>query len=214
MADSEKVTGDMPLRLEWRSPAELTENPSNWRAHPEAQMTALGDVLGKVGWAGACLWNASSGRLIDGHARRKLAISRGDERIPVLVGSWTKEEERLILATLDPLAAMADTNEAVYRDLLTSVSKSNPDVMRALADIADQTLPEVLNVGVADLPALPSGDREPLQQMTFVLSDSQAGLVRDAISRAKAGGGGTSEENSNSNGNALACIAEAYIAGC
>lgn len=144
MADKEKVTGDMPLRLEYLDPNTLQPNERNWREHPEAQMLALKDVVGKVGWAGACLWNASSGRLIDGHARRKLAISRGDERIPVLVGSWTEEEERLILATLDPLAAMADTNEAAYRDLLAEVSRSSPDVMRALADIADQTLPEVL----------------------------------------------------------------------
>lgn len=28
------VAARPPLRLEWRSPAELTENPANWRRHP------------------------------------------------------------------------------------------------------------------------------------------------------------------------------------
>jgi adenine-specific DNA methylase len=36
---------DAPLRLEWRSPEELAENPRNWRTHPEAQVAALGDEL-------------------------------------------------------------------------------------------------------------------------------------------------------------------------
>ncbi len=34
-----------PLRLEWRDPEELAENPRNWRRHPEDQVAALSDVL-------------------------------------------------------------------------------------------------------------------------------------------------------------------------
>jgi hypothetical protein len=63
----------LPLRLEYRSPAELAENPRNWRTHPEAQTRALADVMAEVGWAGALLYNERTRRLIDGHARRKLA---------------------------------------------------------------------------------------------------------------------------------------------
>ncbi|MHC2066849.1 ParB N-terminal domain-containing protein [Bremerella sp. T1] len=53
------------------------------------------------------LYNEATGRLIDGHARKKIAK---DERVPVLIGSWSKEQEPLILASLDPLAAMIDAN--------------------------------------------------------------------------------------------------------
>lgn len=59
---------EFPLRLEWRSPAELAENPRNWRQHPDSQMGALSSVLAEVGWAGACLFNERTGRLIDGPA--------------------------------------------------------------------------------------------------------------------------------------------------
>src|SRR5262249_15733672 len=37
-----------PLRLEWRHPAELDDNPANWRRHPDAQFSALSDVLSAV----------------------------------------------------------------------------------------------------------------------------------------------------------------------
>ncbi len=108
---------DPPLRLEWRSPAELAENPANWKRHPQAQLAARTGVIAEVGWAGACPFNEATGRLIDGHARRKVALDQGAERVPVLVGRWSPEQEAMSLATLDPLAALAeaDTEKAVVR---------------------------------------------------------------------------------------------------
>jgi len=93
------------LRLEWRNREELEDNPKNWRQHPNQQLLALRDIIAEVGWAGALLYNERTGRLIDGHARKKIA--RKGEKLPVLVGSWTEEEERKILLTLDPIGSMA-----------------------------------------------------------------------------------------------------------
>jgi hypothetical protein len=53
-----------PLRLEWRSPAELADNPRNWRTHLDAQLAALADVIAEVGWAGACLYNDGAGPVV------------------------------------------------------------------------------------------------------------------------------------------------------
>jgi len=58
-----------PLRLEWRTPEELADNPANWRQHPESQTKALAGAINEVGWAGAALYNERTKRLIDGHAR-------------------------------------------------------------------------------------------------------------------------------------------------
>jgi hypothetical protein len=62
--------------------------------------------------------------------------------------------------------------------------------------------------------SLPSGDKEPFQQMTFTLADFQAQEIKDAIEEAK----GLEEYkvmmtfgNSNTNGNALALIIEQWI---
>jgi hypothetical protein len=121
-----------PLRLEYRSPAELAENPRNWRTHPQAQVAALTDVLAEVGWAGACLYNERTGRLIDGHARRKVAIEQGAESVPVLIGSWDEATEAKILATLDPLAGMAEANTDALAALLEDVSTNSPAVQSLL----------------------------------------------------------------------------------
>lgn len=109
---------DQPaLRLEWRSPAELAKHPKNWRTHPDAQLAALTDVIAEVGWAGACLYNEQTGRLIDGHARRRIAPEQGCEKVPVLVGSWDEATEAKILATLDPISAMAEADSAKLETL-------------------------------------------------------------------------------------------------
>jgi DNA modification methylase len=141
-----------PLRLEWLSPSELAENPANWRRHPDAQLTALTDVIGEVGWAGACLFNERTGRLIDGHARRKVALDQGTEKVPVLIGNWTEEQERKILATLDPLAAMAEADATALDALLRDVQTGSEAVGAMLTELATQN-------GI--VPALPDPAQDP-----------------------------------------------------
>ena len=125
-----------PLRLEWVAPETLTDNPANWRTHPAEQMKPLDSVLSAVGWAGACLFNEATGRLIDGHARKKVAIERAEKEVPVLVGTWTPEQEKLILATLDPLAALATMDEAALRKLLEEIETDDPALNEMLERLA------------------------------------------------------------------------------
>ena len=74
------------LRLEWIEAGSLQENPHNWRRHPQEQVQALRDLVNdpNVGWAGACLYNERTQRLIDGHARRSSVDPKTP--IPTLVG--------------------------------------------------------------------------------------------------------------------------------
>ncbi len=123
------------LRLEWMDAASLADNPANWRTHPSGQTEALSAVIEKVGWAGALLYNEATKRLIDGHARKGVPQARGG-KVPVLVGSWSEEDERLILATLDPLAAMAGADAAQLDALLKDVDPSGDAVALMLGDLA------------------------------------------------------------------------------
>ena len=126
-----------PLRLEWRTPAELADNPANWRTHPETQTKALSGVVNEVGWAGAALFNRRTNRLIDGHARKKIDPALlVDGRMPVLVGDWTEEQERKILATLDPLGAMAEADGEKLEALLKSVGTDDPAIQGMFKDLA------------------------------------------------------------------------------
>ena len=202
------------LRLEWRTPQELVENPRNWRTHPAGQTKALQGVMQEVGWAGALLYNEASGRLIDGHARRKLALEQGSERVPVLVGSWTEAQERLILATLDPIGALAEQDDAALQSLIDEVSTETPE-MKALLDeiLVGEQDADSFEVNEAPAPELPEGKKPQFQNMAFTLHDSQAEVLKASIKKAIRLGGGKSEINRNSNGNALAFIAERFVRG-
>jgi D12 class N6 adenine-specific DNA methyltransferase len=144
------------LRLEWRTPAELAENPRNWRSHPPQQLAALTGAIAEVGWAGACLYNEATGRLIDGHARKKVALEQGCERVPVLIGSWTEEQEAKILLTLDPLAAMADADTAKLDALLREVQTSNEDLASMLTELAQQA--HIIPADATSPGSLPNND--------------------------------------------------------
>ena len=62
--------------------------------------------------------------------------------------------------------------------------------------------------------SLPSGDKQPFQQITFMLSDFQANEIREALEEAKgleAYKTMITFGNTNSNGNAIALIVEQWI---
>jgi ParB-like chromosome segregation protein Spo0J len=173
------------LRLEWQSPNELAENPLNWRRHPAEQINALTDVIADVGWAGACLYNERTGRLIDGHARRKTAIDQGTELIPVLVGSWDEEQEKKILATLDPLAAMAAADEQKVNELLAGLEFESRAVDELAAQVAAQAAEpfRVEYAAVGNLKPHPRNYREhpPDQVAHLAASLKQTGFTRPVL---------------------------------
>ena len=117
------------LRLEYIDADQLAENPANWRTHNDGQLTALKDVIADVGWAGALLYNERTKRLIDGHARKKIV----EGKVPVLIGDWSEDDERKILATLDPLAAMAEASKESLGKLLATI-ETESDAVQAMLD--------------------------------------------------------------------------------
>jgi DNA modification methylase len=122
------------LRLEWIDPADLKANPANWRHHPPAQTTALAEVIAEVGWAGALLYNERTQRLIDGHLRQELFA--GKKKVPVLIGSWDEHQEKLILATLDPVGSMAYADAEQIALLLREVQTDSAALQGLLAQLA------------------------------------------------------------------------------
>ena len=104
---------------------QLIASPSNWRRHPQAQQRALSAVLDEVGFAGAVIAREDEDGglvIIDGHARAEMV---GDATVPVLVTDLTEAEADVVLATYDPIGAMAETNEDALAPLLASISTDN-----------------------------------------------------------------------------------------
>jgi DNA modification methylase len=114
------------------APDQLAANPRNWRIHPKTQQAALAGALDEVGWVQQVMVNQRTGFVVDGHARVALALTRGEATVPVLYVDLSPEEEGLVLATLDPIAAMATTDEAKMNDLLAEVSVDDAGLARLL----------------------------------------------------------------------------------
>ncbi len=122
-----------------RVPAsELRPNPKNWRTHPQAQADALRGVLAEVGIADAVLAREledGSLMLLDGHLRVE---TMGDQILPVLVLDVNEAEGDKVLATLDPLAAMAESDAAKLDAILRDVDTGSPELQQMLADLAEE----------------------------------------------------------------------------
>lgn len=126
------------INLELHDARDLTPHAGNWRNHGKAQVEALRGVLSEVGIAGAILAYRSErngGKLtvIDGHLRRDAA----PQKWPVLILDVTDAEADYILATHDPLAAMADADAAALDALLASVNSGEAAVQQMLAELAE-----------------------------------------------------------------------------
>jgi len=116
--------------------SELVPNPKNWRTHPQGQQDALKGVLAEIGYADALLVREltdGSLMLIDGHLR---AEATPDALVPVLVLDVNEHEADQLLATLDPLAAMAKADAAKLDELLKTVEMSSAAVTDMLKDLA------------------------------------------------------------------------------
>lgn len=118
--------------------SELVPNPKNWRTHPKTQQEALRGLLAEVGYADALLARELPDgglMLIDGHLR---AETTPDQLLPVLILDVDQAEADKILATLDPLAAMADASAERLDALLRQIDTGSEPLQQMLANLADE----------------------------------------------------------------------------
>ena len=189
--------------------SELNANPKNWRTHSEGQSLAMKGILSEVGWADAVLARETSGglELIDGHLRKEIAP---DELVPVLVLDVDESEADKILLTHDPLAELAEANTFQLEQLLESVEIDNKELDAMLAEMSEAV--GVFEVFEDSAPDLPSGERGEIVQIIVTLHKDQSALLDQAIDKAVEAGEFVDTQNNNKNGNAIARIAEAYLA--
>ena len=135
------------------APDQLLANPSNWRIHPTAQREALAAVLDDVGWVQRVIVNRTTQHVVDGHLRVALALSRDEPTIPVNYVELDEREEALVLAALDPIAAMAATDKDKLRELLEQAQVTDEALRDQLNDVAGMTA--ALTEGETDPDAVP-----------------------------------------------------------
>jgi DNA modification methylase len=143
-----------------RVPAsEILPNPKNWRTHPQAQQDALRGVLAEVGIADALLVRETPAglQLIDGHLR---ADTAPDAEWPCLVLDVDDAEADKLLATVDPLAAMAETDSAKLDELLREIDTGSEALQEMLADLAKDA--GLYKTGEVEEDEVPEPPEEPV----------------------------------------------------
>jgi hypothetical protein len=171
------------------SPDQLLANPRNFRRHPKHQQDALRGVLNEVGWVQDVIVNRTTGHLVDGHLRVELALRDGAATVPVKYVELSEAEEALILATFDPISALATADRETLDALLREVSTGEAAVQEMLGELAERE--GIIGLGggterlmdadeVPDPPATPrshSGDRWLLGRHTLWCGDGRELIV-------------------------------------
>jgi DNA modification methylase len=114
-------------------PKTLVPNPENWRLHPKGQQEAMEGALDEIGWVQEITVNQNTGLVVDGHLRLDLALRMGEPLVPIKIVDLTPEEEAAVLATLDPISAMAKTDKGKLKAVL-QIAKSQSEKMQQLLE--------------------------------------------------------------------------------
>jgi DNA modification methylase len=140
---------------------DLVPHESNYRVHPANQIQALRGILKEVGIAAALVGRELPGgkvQIIDGHAR---ADVMPDEKLPVLILDVDEQEAAKLLATLDPLSAMAGIDGDALKKVLEAAQLED----EALKRMIDGLLPKIdPKEGLADPDAVPEPPEKPVSK--------------------------------------------------
>jgi hypothetical protein len=110
---------------------DLVPHEFNFRLHPDGQRAALQALYREVGFARSLLaYELPDGRLklIDGHLRRDLDP---DLEVDVEVLDVNEDEARALLLSIDPLAALAQTQEQLHQRLMELTPAPDPELEAA-----------------------------------------------------------------------------------
>lgn len=211
MSPDAQLTIAMAKRIELWPVDRLKPYERNARTHSDEQVAQIAASIVEFGFTNPVLVDSNDG-IIAGHGRLAAAQQLGLKSVPVVVLDHLSERQRRAYILADnQLATNAGWDPDLLRSELAELADLDFDL--SLLGWSDEELAD-LTGAVEELdamPALKDGDREPIQQMSFILHDDQVEIVKEAIEKAKAMGEFGETGNENSNGNALARVCELFL---
>lgn len=148
----------------YEGPEQLLANPFNMRIHTRYQQEAMEGLLDEVGWIQVVMVNVRTQHMVDGHMRVELALRHGELAVPVIYVDLDPEEEKLAIATLDPIAGLAVIDNAKLNEVLSEITAGHEGLQQFLAELAKQN-PVRLQFQVDS--AVPEGEEEPYDPATL-----------------------------------------------
>ena len=193
--------------IEYKKTSDLIPYVNNTRTHSDEQVNQIASSIKEFGFTNPVLLDDNNG-VIAGHGRIMAAKKLSIDEIPTitLVGLTEAQIKAYIIAD-NAIALNAGWNEDLLQLELMSLDELGFDYSELGFNFDFEEFEEDEDFKVE----LPSGDREPIRNMTFTVSDEQHELIEEVLKLAKefplqdpAG------INENSNGNALYYICEVF----
>lgn len=199
-------------RIEHWPVARLVPYERNARTHSPEQVAQIAASIQEFGFTNPILVNGKDG-ILAGHGRLLAAKDLGLAEVPVVVlDHLTPEQQRAYVLADNKLALNAGWDVDMLTAEMENLQAAEFDLSLlgwSADELSGLLAPEVDELD--QMPDLPSGDREPIQQMTFTLHDDQVAIVKQAVEAAKGMGPFVDTGNENSNGNGLARAAELFL---
>ena len=188
------------IKIEYVTADKIKPYTNNAKTHPPEQIELIKNSMKEFGVVNP-MGVDKEGNLVFGHGRFESMKQLGYEEFPVFrIEHLSKQQVKMLRLADNKVAESGWTDDILDFELLELSDIFNiQDFGFGFDEDEDFEID------------LPSGDRDPIQNMTFTLSDEQKELVDEAIKLAKeyplqdpAG------INENSNGNALYYICEVF----
>jgi hypothetical protein len=163
MSVRNRIKGHRRIRAGVLVPHEL-----NFRLHPDLQKSALESLYQEVGFARSLLaYELPDGRLklLDGHLRRDLDPNM---EVEVEILEVNDDEARTLLLSIDPLAALAENQQALHDRLMEVAPTPPPELLAAWHAEAEARMARF---------ARPKGEFERDSERTLQLSEQFLVLI-------------------------------------
>ena len=194
------------MEIKYKKISDLMPYANNARTHSEEQVAQICASIREFGFTNPLLIDESGG-IIAGHGRLAAAkILKMDEVPTIELKGLTEAQKRAYVIADNQLALNAGWDEDLLKLELIALDDVNFDyseIMNFQLELNDD-IEEII-------PKIGAVDKEPVQNISFTVSDEQKEIIYDAIK--KAGKYEPSDPmgiNTNSNGNALYYICEFF----
>ena len=201
------------MQLETIAIDRLIPYARNSRTHSDEQVAQVAASIREFGFTNPVLIDANGG-IIAGHGRVMAARKLGLADVPCIrLAHLTDAQKRAYIIADNKLALNAGWDEEILA--LELLDLRGEDFALPLSGFTSEELEQIFSAfdvsPLGEMPQMPSGDRQPFQQVTFTLHDTQAEQVQAALKAARNIGPYIGSPNQNGNGNALARICETYL---
>jgi len=196
------------MKIEMIAIDELAPHPKNMHVHSEEQIERLVKIIEYQGFRTPIIAEKGTDLIVCGHGRLLAAKKLGLKKVPVIYQEF-KDQDQLYAHMVADNAIGKDTWATLDLSAINlELAELGPEFDLEMLGLKDFKLDLAEEV---PFPEMPTGDKGPICQITFTITQDQKEEIEKALALASTKGSYLEDINSNKNGNAIARICETYL---